>query len=146
MKVFIASDHAAFECKNQLIDHLISHGHKVKDLGPFNSERCNYPDYAKYVAEAVSKNDTKGILLCGSGIGVSIVANRFAGVRAALCRSSEDAKLSREHNDSNIICFGARVSTLEAIKEMTDTWFATEFSQGRHSERIELFNNLGEKL
>ncbi|MBT6325272.1 MAG: ribose 5-phosphate isomerase B [Bdellovibrionales bacterium] len=146
MKVFIASDHAAFECKNELIDHLINQGHKVKDLGPFNSERCNYPDYAKYVAEAVSKNDTKGILLCGSGIGVSIVANRFAGIRAALCRSSEDAKLSREHNDSNIICFGARVSTLEAIKEMTDTWLATEFSQGRHSERIELFNNLGEKL
>lgn len=146
MKVFIASDHAAFECKNQLIDHLTSHGHIVEDLGPFNSERCNYPDYAKCVAEAVVKNNTKGILLCGSGIGVSIVANRFSKIRAALCRSSEDAKLSREHNDSNIICFGARVSTLESIKEMTDIWFTTEFSQGRHSERIELFNNLGEKL
>ncbi len=142
MKIYIASDHAAFNEKQKLIEHL-KENHEIIDLGPDSDQRCNYPDYASAVAKKV-QNEGVGILLCGSGIGVSIVANRYKKIRAALCRTVEDAKLSREHNDSNIICFGARVSAIEDIKKMSDAWLVEEFAGGRHSGRIALFNELGE--
>lgn len=143
MKIYIGCDHAAFEEKEALKAYL-NQNYEVIDKGPFSGERCNYPDFASAVAREVQKGE-RGILLCGSGIGVSIVANRYSLVRAALCRTVEEAKLSRQHNDANILCLGARISSLEDIKAMCDAWMQESFEGGRHLERIELFNNLGEK-
>ena len=146
--LYLGCDHAALEVKERLKTYLEEKNFQVKDLGTHTSESCHYPDYASAVAKEVSRKSqegARGILLCGSGIGVSMVANRYQGVRAALCKSLEDARLSREHNNSNIICFGARASEYEMIQKMLDVWLETEFSGGRHSERVSLFNNLGEK-
>ncbi|MCF8060816.1 MAG: ribose 5-phosphate isomerase B [Bacteriovoracaceae bacterium] len=148
MKIYIGCDHAAFEEKEELKSYLLKEGHEVKDCGPFDGERVNYPDYAQKVAKEVAYQDVdqvRGILLCGSGIGVSMVANRFAGVRAALCRNEEEAKLSRGHNNANILCVGARLVSLDIIKKMATTWLSTPFEEGRHAERIALFNDLGER-
>ena len=143
MKIYIGCDHAAFEEKEALRDYLGGRC-EVVDKGPFSGDRCNYPDFAKAVAQEVQKGE-RGILLCGSGIGVSIVANRFSGVRAALCRTVEEAKLSRQHNDANILCLGARISTMDDMKSMIDAWLEEDFEGGRHSERIAIFNDWGEK-
>ncbi len=148
MKITIGCDHAAFDEKEALKAYLIELGHEVDDVGPYSSDRVNYPDFAAKVAKAVAFQDEekhRGVLLCGSGIGVSMVANRFAGVRAALVRTQEEAKLCREHNNSNVICFGARLLELEDIKSLTKTWLSTSFEGGRHSERVALFNELGER-
>ncbi len=146
MKFIIGSDHAAFEAKMQLKDWLISLGHEIEDLGTHSDMSCHYPLYAIDVAKKVSSSNGAGILLCGSGIGVSIVANKFKGIRAALCRTEEDAELSRMHNNSNILCLGARVNSLQEMKQIIFTWMNTEFDGGRHLERIELFKNLGESV
>lgn len=145
MKVFLASDHAAFNEKERVKSLLSSLGHDVEDLGTNSLESTHYPIYGKKVSKAVQENkDSVGILLCGSGIGVSMVANRFSGIRAALCHSIEDAKLSRQHNDSNVLCLGARTTDYKLIEEMIKTWLTTSFEGGRHSERVSLFNKLGE--
>lgn len=146
-KVYIASDHAAFETKSLLIEKIqAEYPHlQLIDLGCNSNERCDYPFYAAELAKKVQKKSARGILLCGSGIGVSMVANRFCGVRAALCRSQEDAKLSREHNDSNVICFGARVNSVEEILQMFRVWKASEFEGGRHQQRLDLFQSIGER-
>jgi len=144
--LFIGCDHAAFDEKEELKLFLTDLGFSVTDCGTKVNERCNYPDYASAVAKEVAASvNACGILLCGSGIGVSMVANRFAGIRAALCRTREDAKLSRAHNDANILCVGARLTQMSDICEITKVWLESKFEQGRHSDRIELFNNLGEK-
>ena len=143
MKIYIGCDHAAYDEKEELKAYL-SENFEVEDKGPFSGDRCNYPDFAAAVAKEVQKGEI-GILLCGSGIGVSIVANRFSKVRAALCRTVEEAKLSRQHNDANVLCMGARISSMEDLKAMADAWLKEEFEGGRHSERIALFNELGEK-
>ncbi|HAZ13992.1 MAG: ribose 5-phosphate isomerase B [Bdellovibrionales bacterium GWA2_49_15] len=144
MKIFIASDHAAFAAKEELKTYLAAMpGYEYVDEGCFSPERASYADLASKVALRVQNGDGLGILLCGSGIGVSMVANRYQNVRAALCRTSEEAKLSREHNDSNILCVGARLSSMESIKQMVDVWLTTRFEGGRHSERIASFNRLG---
>lgn len=144
MKFFLGSDHAAFNEKNEVKKHLIKNGLEVIDCGPESEERCNYPDFAIKVARCVSAGEGRGILLCGSGIGVSMVANRFKRVRGALCRRREDARLSREHNDANVLCLGARISSLENILDIVDAWIETPFAGGRHEERIVIFNELGE--
>ena len=143
MRIYLGSDHAAYAEKQKLAEHLKTKGVSVVDLGTEENESCHYPAYAMKVAREVAEGRGKGILLCGSGIGVSMVANRFAGVRAALCRSKEEAALSRQHNDSNILCLGARVSSEEQLKEITDSWLSTSFEGGRHSLRISQFNDLG---
>lgn len=144
MKIYIGCDHAAYDEKLIVIEHLKSKEIEVEDLGPFNGDRCDYPDYASAVAKKVRDTGETGILLCGSGIGVSIVANRYKKVSAALCRSVRDAELSRSHNNSNILCVGARINTIEEIKAMVDVWLTTEFGGGRHAERVAMFNDLGE--
>lgn len=145
MKIFIASDHAAYKCKQALISELATH-YEVVDLGTNSEESAAYPIYAKKLSAEVMKDaQAKGILLCGSGIGVSMVANRFAGIRAALCRDTNDALLSRQHNDANVLCLGGRSSSMESINEIVKVWLQTKFEGGRHQERINLFNNLGEK-
>lgn len=143
MKIFIGCDHAAFDEKNLVIEYLKSKEIEVEDCGPFVNERCDYPDFASKVAINVKEGNGTGILLCGSGIGVSMVANRYKNVRAALCRTPQDAELSREHNDSNILCVGARINTIEEVKKMIDVWLSTDFAGGRHSDRIAKFTNLG---
>jgi len=142
MKIYIGSDHAAFDEKAAVIKHLSDH--TVEDLGTFSKESCHYPEFAKAVSNAVQSNQNSlGILLCGSGIGVSMVANRFKGIRAARCLSVEDAKMSKLHNNSNIICLAARMSSMEDIKLMIQTWLDTEFEGGRHLKRVDLFDELG---
>ena len=145
MKVFIGCDHAAFEEK-EAVKKYLSEKYEVIDCGTNSGDRCDYPDFAMAVAKEVQAGNGQGILLCGSGIGVSMTANRFAGVRAALCRTEQDATLSKEHNNSNTICVGARISSLDEIKKILDAWFSATFEEGRHAGRIEKFNMLGEKL
>lgn len=142
-KIFLATDHGAFEQKESVKKFLISEGYDVEDLGTHSTESCHYPEYAIALAKAVQK-EGRGVLLCGSGIGVSMVANKFKGIRAALCHTEDDARLSREHNNSNVICFGGRISNCEEIVAMTKIWLATEFEGGRHKTRIDMFSDLGE--
>jgi len=142
-KIVIASDHAAFESKDVLYKYLLSRGYDVLNLGTDSKDSCHYPTYAISLAREVQKGAT-GILLCGSGIGVSMVANKFRHVRAALCRSLDDAKMSRLHNDANVICLGGRVTDVDQMMKMVELFLATPFEGGRHSSRLDLFNNLGE--
>ena len=138
-KLFIASDHAAFEEKQKLITFLKSR-FEIVDLGPATADRVDYPDFGKKIAKSVLESKGRGIALCGSGIGISIAVNRFKGIRGALCRDIEDAKMSRLHNDSNILCIGGRRNSIEEIKEIVDTWLTTEFEGGRHKTRIDLLD------
>lgn len=140
MKIYIASDHAAFVQKAALI-RALKKDHSLIDLGTDSEASVHYPDYAAAVAKKVlEEKGSVGILLCGSGIGMSIAANRFRGIRAALCRSSDDAKLSREHNNSNILCLGGRTTSNDEIVSITKTWLSTPFEGGRHQLRIDLMD------
>lgn len=137
-KIGIGSDHAGFEAKEEIKKYLKEEGLDFEDFGTNSTDSCDYPDYARKVAEAVSKGQCqRGILVCGSGIGVSIVANKVRGVRAALCHDASSAKLSRLHNDANVICFAGRTTPIETIKEALQTWLSTEFEGGRHQNRID---------
>ncbi len=146
MKIAIGSDHAAFEMKELLKKFLQSKNIDVVDVGTHSTERSDYPDYASAIAKAVIDQKISGILLCGSGIGVSIVANRYKGIRAALCRSSYDAEMARKHNDANVLCLGARTNTEAEVISIVTTWLSSEFEGGRHADRLKKFQDLGEKL
>lgn len=135
--VFIGSDHAAFELKEKIKHYLFQKGYKTEDAGTDSEASVNYADYGKKVARAVSAGRyTRGILLCGSGLGMSMVANRFAGVRAALCSDLFSAKMSRLHNDSNILVLGGRIVGDVLAFELVRTWLETPFEGGRHLDRI----------
>jgi ribose 5-phosphate isomerase B len=144
MKIVIGADHAAFEMKEIVIDFLLSKNIEIVDVGTKTAERCDYPDYATALVKEVLELKTLGILLCGSGIGVSIVANRYKGIRAALCRSNIDAEMSRKHNDANVLCLGARSNTKEEIKSIIECWLTHKFEGGRHLERLVMFQDLGD--
>ncbi len=146
MKIQVASDHAAYEAKEVVVNFLRSQDVEVNDLGTHSPDRVDYPDYAVKLCKEVLKENSCGILLCGSGIGVSIVANRFKGIRAALCRSVYDAEMSRKHNDANVLCLGGRVNTDKEIIEMVEVWLSTAFEGQRHADRLALFENLGEEI
>lgn len=138
MKIAIAADHAGFTLKETLRQHLISQGHQVVDFGCDSTESVDYPDFAAKVAEAVSEQQAeRGVLVCGSGIGMCMAANRFGGVRAAVLRSFDDARLSRLHNDSNVACLGGRVTATAQAKELLETFLKTPFEGGRHQKRIQ---------
>lgn len=143
MKIYIASDHAAFNEKNVLVEHLIKQ-HEVIDLGTDSLESTHYPEWAKKLVEKVRNEATVGILLCGSGIGVCMTANRYKGIRAALCRDEDDAKMSRLHNNANVLCLSGRKTPQDLINKISDVFMATPFEGGRHQTRVDLFNNLGE--
>lgn len=143
MKIFIASDHAAYAEKQELFTYL-KLNHEVVDLGTNSPDSTNYPDWAKKLVTHVKKENAVGVLLCGSGIGVSMTANRFAGIRAALCRDEDDAKMARAHNNANVLCLSGRKTPIQLIKKITDVFLVTEFEGGRHQSRIDLFNDLGE--
>lgn len=137
-KIYIASDHAGLILKSAIVSHLSNSSHvEIIDLGPKTDARVDYPDFAALVAKEVSSNTRcRGILICGSGIGVSIVANKFVGVRAALCTTVQLAKLSRQHNDANILCLGERILKEKNALMMVDIWLKTEFEAGRHADRV----------
>lgn len=141
--IAIGADHAGFTAKAALAEHLCKNGYEVVDLGTHSSESVDYPDFAVAVARAVaSKKADYGVLLCGSGIGVSIVANKVSGIRAANCCSPHMAQLARQHNDANILCMGARMHSLEELIAITDAFFASSFEGGRHTRRVEKIHTL----
>ena len=137
-KFYIATDHAGYAIKDFVKDFVISLGHEIIDLGPQSDDRVDYPDFAKKCANAVvSDEGSFGILICGTGIGISISANKVAGVRAALCHDRYTARLTREHNDANILCFGERVVGKGVIEDMIEVFASTEFEGGRHAGRVD---------
>ena len=137
MKISIGSDHAGFEVKEKLKANLIKAGHEVLDKGTHSLDSVDYPDFAAHVARSVAKGEAeKGVLVCGSGLGVSISANKVAGARAALITDEWFAEMARRHNDANVACFGARVNAPEAIQRFLDRFLATAFEAGRHKERV----------
>ncbi|MBN2693350.1 ribose 5-phosphate isomerase B [bacterium] len=140
MTLFIASDHGGFELKEDIKSFLMQQNIDFEDLGVNSSESVNYPDLAQKISRKVLENlsTNRGILLCGSGIGVSIAANRHKGIRAALVDSVTLAHLSREHNDANILCMGGRIIGKEVAFEIVTTFLNTEFQGGRHQKRVEL--------
>jgi ribose 5-phosphate isomerase B len=134
--IAIASDHAGFELKQAVIKHLGAG--KVLDLGTNGPDSVDYPDFGAAVAKAIESGKAdKGIVICGSGIGISIAANRNKAVRAALCMTPEMARLARQHNDANVIALGARLVDTETALEMVDVFFETEFEGGRHARRVD---------
>jgi ribose 5-phosphate isomerase B len=142
-KLLIASDHAGFVLKEKLKDYLQKKGIGVKDLGTYSKDRCDYPVYAYDLAKNISSGKFKrGILICKSGIGNSIVANRLPGVRAALCHNLKITKLSRQHNDSNILVMGSGFVKADLAKRMVLAWLNTKFLGGRHLRRVKLIDRL----
>jgi len=137
MKFFIATDHAGVAIKPNIIEMLEKRGHQVVDLGPENSERVDYPDYAhKLCLNVLSDPDTQGILICGTGIGMSLAANRNIGIRAALCHDAYTATMARAHNDANVLCFGERIVGLGLAESIIDAWCDGSFEGGRHTQRV----------
>lgn len=142
MRIAIASDHAAIEMKAALVEWLNDAGHDVSDLGPMTTDSVDYPDYGFKLAEEVASGRAeRGVALCGSGIGISMAVNRNPGCRCALVSESLSAKLSREHNDANVIAMGARLVGIEIAKDCLDQFLKTEFGGDRHQRRVDkLFN------
>jgi ribose 5-phosphate isomerase B len=139
----IASDHAGYELKNKITAFLLQEGWQVEDMGPNNSESEDYPDFGVKLAEAVAQGKVeRGIAICGTGIGMSIVVNRFRGVRGTLCADLYTARLCREHNDSNILILGSRVVGEGLAQEIVRTWLATQFEGGRHQRRLDKINKI----
>ena len=138
MNIAIGCDHAAFDEKNNFIKYLENKNFLVKDFGCFSNDSVDYPDYASLVAKEIQNNNYDfGILICGSGIGISIAANRHKGIRAALCTSEFHAEMSRKHNDANIIALGARITPIAEMFSIISKFLDTEFEGGRHQNRIE---------
>lgn len=136
--IAIGCDHAGYAMKSALVSFLEEKGLQVKDMGVYNDKSADYPDFAHPVANAVEKREvSSGILVCGSGNGVAITANKHQGIRAALCWMPEIAKLARLHNNANIICLPARFVSEEEAKEMVDLFLSTEFEGGRHQGRVD---------
>ncbi|WP_345991064.1 ribose 5-phosphate isomerase B [Sulfurimonas sp. HSL-1716] len=143
MKFYIATDHAGVDLKDYTVELLKQKGHEVVDLGPFSKDRVDYPDYAVKVAQSVlDDKESQGILICGSGIGMSIAANRFHGIRAALCHDAYTAQVARGHNDANILCFGERIVGKGVAESIIDSWLASGFEGGRHAGRVEKIESI----
>ena len=139
MKIAVGCDHGALDLKNKLVAHLEQKGYEVKDFGTYSLDSCDYPDFAAPAAQAVAAGECeKGIVLCTTGIGVSIAANKVKGIRCALLSDVMSARLTREHNDTNMMAMGAGVVGEMLALEIVDTWLGTEFSHnGRHQRRID---------
>lgn len=139
MKVYIASDHAGFELKEKIIEHFSEDSdlnYELIDLGPKNDDRVDYPDFAAKLSQMIRSTD-KGILVCGSGQGVCMTANKFPHIRAALCTSEELAELSRAHNDANVLCIGSRTAEEKLNIKIVNKFMTTEFEGGRHQARVD---------
>lgn len=143
MTYFIGADHAGIEIKAYVKELFEKRGHEVIDLGPNTKDRVDYPDFAQKVCQKVLQTkDSKGILICGSGIGMSMAANKFDGIRAALCHNEYSAKMARKHNDANVLCLGERVSGYGMVEAIVDAWNNASFEHGRHEQRVNKINNL----
>jgi ribose 5-phosphate isomerase B len=143
MKVAIASDHRGFHLKEQLIALLKSRGHEVLDEGPMSEGSVDYPDFAALVARKISAGEAeRGILICGTGIGMAISANKFPGVRAAACADEVTAELSRRHNDLNVLCLSGDLLSSRVAERVVEKWLETEFEGGRHHRRVEKIRDL----
>ncbi|NLY52743.1 MAG: ribose 5-phosphate isomerase B [Firmicutes bacterium] len=139
----IGSDHAAYEFKEAIKTYLDEKGIEYKDFGCFSNERTDYPMYGEKVAKAVASGECdKGILFCGTGVGMSLAANKVKGIRAVVCTDCYTAALSRRHNDANVLALGARVVGLDLAKMIIDTWLSAEFEGGRHAERVAMISDI----
>jgi ribose 5-phosphate isomerase B len=146
MKIGIGNDHVVVEMKNEIINYLLEKGYEVINYGTDSTERCNYPEFGEAVANAVvNKEIDCGILICGTGVGISLAANKVNGIRACVCSEPYSAKLSKQHNNSNIIAFGARVIGIETAKMIVDEWLAAEYEGGRHQTRIDMIAEIEKK-
>jgi ribose 5-phosphate isomerase B len=138
MKIALGSDHGGFQLKQLVIPLLRKLGHTIQDFGCYSDESTDYPDYAVQVAEKVANGDfDRGILICGSGQGMCVTANKVPGIRAALCNELASASLSRAHNNSNVLCMGARIIDPDLAFQIVTTWLATDFEGGRHDRRVQ---------
>jgi ribose 5-phosphate isomerase B len=147
MKIAIACDHRGFTVKQRIVAQILDRGHEVVDFGTDNPKPCDYPDVAVPAARAVAMGQAeRGILIDGSGIGMSIIANKLPGVRPAICHDELTAEISRRHNNANILCFAADLLGDELIRRIIDAWLLTPFEQGRHARRVEKVNNLERQL
>lgn len=141
-KIALASDHSGFELKEKIKEYLISKKINVEDFGTYDNNSCDYPLYANKVCEAIlNKEFEKGILICGTGLGMQIAANRHKGIRAACVSDTYSAKMSRAHNNSNILTLGARVLGFGLACEIVDCWLNTDFEAGRHTKRIDMLDD-----
>ncbi len=143
MKIAVGCDHGAYELKEEMLVFLRNKGYEVEDMGTYSKDSVHYPIYAKAVCKAVQEGRAeKGILLCSTGIGMSIAANKFNGIRAALCSDSYGAKFTRLHNNSNVLCIGALVTGAGLAKDIADIFLSTEFEGGRHETRVNMITDI----
>jgi ribose 5-phosphate isomerase B len=146
MKFYIATDHAGFHYKAEVIEYVQSKGHEIEDLGPYTPDRVDYPDYGRKCAEAVKADEGSfGIIICGTGIGISMAANKVPGIRAALCHDAYTATMARAHNNAQILAFGERVVGMGVVQSMIDAFINTEFEGGRHERRVEKIDAIDEE-
>jgi ribose 5-phosphate isomerase B len=137
MKIAMASDHAGFNYKEQIKTFLLEKGHEVKDFGTYSAESCDYPDFIRPAAEAVAAGEfERGVILGGSGNGEAMVANKVAGIRCAVCWDLRSARLSRKHNDANMMSLGERLISIQEALEIVELWLRTDFEGGRHIRRV----------
>ena len=142
--IIIGCDHAAYDLKEKIKGVLVAGGYSVEDVGTFGETSVDYPDFGQQVASGISSGDyDRGILICGTGIGMSMVANKYKDVRAALCSETFSASMSRRHNDANVLVLGSRVTGEALALDILDTWLNTPFDGGRHQERLAKFSHLG---
>ena len=139
LKLVVGCDHAACDLKSKVITHLKEQGYAVTDVGTYTSDSCNYPDYAHAACVKIQSGEADlGILICGTGIGMSMAANKHRGIRAAACSDTFSARLTREHNDANVLCFGARVVGEGLALDLVDAYLDAEFMGGKHQTRVDM--------
>jgi ribose 5-phosphate isomerase B len=147
MRIAVGSDHRGYSVRSKLIDMLRRLGHQVEDVGTFSEDSVDYPDLAALVAAKVSRSEVdRGILVCGTGIGMCIAANKFLGVRAAPCHDDLTAEMSRRHNDANVLCLSADLLGERIMDRIIETWLSTAFEGGRHARRVDKISNLEKQV
>ncbi len=144
--IAIGADHAGYALKEKVKQHLIDAGYEVKDYGTYSEERCDYPVFGKKVADAVASGECeKGVLVCGTGVGISLAANKVKGIRAGVCSDATTARLIKQHNNANIVAFGARIVGEELAYDIVDAFLNAEFLGGRHADRVALLEQIEEE-
>lgn len=142
LRIAIGSDHGGYEYKEQIVSHLKEKGYECVDVGTYSSDSCDYPVIARTVTTKITAGEAdRGILICGTGIGMSIVANKVKGIRAALCGDTFSARASRAHNNSNVLCLGERVIGINLAMDIVDIWLESKFEGGRHQRRVDMMEN-----
>lgn len=143
LKIAIASDHGGFALKEKIKEHLLKRGFSVEDLGTYSEESVDYPVYGKACGEAVASGKANlGVVICGTGIGISIAANKIKGIRCGLCTSVEMAHLTKQHNNANILALGGRTTGVDLAAKIVDEWLDTEYEGGRHQRRVEMLDRM----